>query len=271
VKLIRQFVGAITIVLVGAVFVLGDVLLWLTVVPAALVAPGAREPLLRFNARLLAGTTAWLMRLAGAKLDIGFRVPCKGGILIVANHQSLVDIVIAFETVPDGYPRMVAHHRYMRGIPLVSHMMRAYRHIAVYPGRTGRDELERLQGIARNAKHPIVIYPEGHRTGDGEVRPWKRAGLQAFLSARPWTVYVLVVDGLWKSARVPDFVRTVSGVRCRAEAAGPFEYDGTGRDDHGEFIDMLERVMCDKLAEMRRESRSSVSRREETAGSAVPS
>ncbi len=252
-------------------FVLGDVLLWLTVGAAALFAPRAVEPVRRFNARLLGGATAWLMRLAGAQFDIRLRVPCEGGILIVANHQSLVDIVVAFEIVPDGYPQMVAHHRYMRGIPLVSHMLRTYGHIPVYPGRTGREELERLQGIARTAEHPIVIYPEGHRTRDGEIRPWKRAGLQAFLSARPWTVHVLVVDGLWKSARIPDFVRTISGVRCRAEAEGPFEYDGTGCDDHSEFIDMLERVMCDKLAGMRRDNTSSVSRREETAGSAVPS
>jgi 1-acyl-sn-glycerol-3-phosphate acyltransferase len=254
--LFRQLVGATTFLLVGVLYVTGEILLWLTLTPVSAFAPGRREGLLRFWVRVLRDATLVLLRMAGARLEIGRRVPCAGGILIVMNHQSLVDIPVVFAMVPDGYPRMVAHHRYMRGIPLVSHMMRTYGHIPVYPGRTGRAELDRLAGLAREAQHPIVIYPEGHRTRDGEVRPWKRAGLEAFLSARPWTIHVVVVDGLWQSAGVSGFVRNITRTRCRAEAVGPIEYDGRGRESHDEIIDRMETMMCDKLAEMRRENQS---------------
>jgi len=263
--LIRQLIGIIALLCVGVTFVALEILLWVTVTPVSLLAPGRLEPLLRFHVRLGRDSTAGLLRLFGARLDVGLRVPTKGGILIVSNHQSLVDIVLAFLCVPDGYPQMVAHYRYLRGVPLVSHMLRLYGHIPVYPGRKGRAEIERLGELARAAQHPIVIYPEGHRTPDGEIQTWKRAGLHAFLSARPWTVHVLVVDGMWKSARLPDFVRTVSRMRCRAEAVGPFEYDGTGRDNHDEFIDRLERTMCDKLAQMRRDEPASQHRDREPA------
>jgi 1-acyl-sn-glycerol-3-phosphate acyltransferase len=139
-------------------------------------------------------------------------------------------------------------------------MLRAGGHIPVHPGRTGAAELERLRERVRAADKPVLIYPEGHRTRDGEIRPWKRAGLQAILGARPWTVHVLVLDGLWHSARIPDFIRTIATVRCRGEAVGPFTYDGSGRESHAEFIDRIEKAMCDKLAEMRRTSATHATR-----------
>lgn len=265
---LRQLIGALSLLLVGIVFVLGDLLLWIAA-PLMWLAPRTREPILRVVVRLLRDLTAASVRLAGARLEVQPRYADRGGILVVANHQSLLDIVVSFLCVPDGYPQMVAHHRYMRGIPLVSHMMRAYSHIPVFPGRTGRAELDRLGELARAARHPIVIYPEGHRTRDGAIRPWKRAGLQAFLSARPWTVHVVVLDGLWRTARIPDFIRNVSAVRCRVEEAASFEYDGTARDDHDEFIDTLERTMCDKLARMRREDSTRGDRTRAAAGPAV--
>jgi hypothetical protein len=70
-------------------------------------------------------------------------------------------------------------------------------------------------------------------------------------------VYVVVVDGLWRAARLTDFVRNLSGVRCRARMVGPFHYEGRGRDNHDEFVEELRRVMCDKLRDMRAEARVS--------------
>src|SRR5262249_21350944 len=152
---------------------------------------------------------------------------------------------------PSGYPRMVAHARYGRGIPLVSHMISLYGHILVQPGRTGRQELDALAETARASTLPILIFPEGHRTRDGAIRPWKRAGLDTLLSAREWDVYVVVVDGLWRVARLTDFVRNLSHVRCRAEMVGPFRYDGRDRETHDEFVSELRRVMVAKLEEIR--------------------
>jgi 1-acyl-sn-glycerol-3-phosphate acyltransferase len=138
-------------------------------------------------------------------------------------------------------------------------MISLYGHIPVQPGRTGRSELEALRKIARASTLPILIYPEGHRTRDGEIRPWKRAGLDTFLSTREWSVYVVVVDGLWHVARLTDFVRNISRVRCRVEAVGPFQYDGRNRAGHDEFVNELHRVMCDKLRDMRAIARTSAS------------
>ncbi len=171
------------------------------------------------------------------------------------NHQSLLDIPVAASMVEDGYPRFVTHYRYASGIPLVSHAIGLMNAIPVYPGQMGKTEFDRLAHQARESEHPIALFPEGHRTKDGEIRPWKRGALDAFLSAGAWTVHVVVIDGMWKAARLSDFVSTLTRVRCRVESAGVFEYDGRNRDSHDEFVSRIHRAMCDKLSEMRRVAR----------------
>ncbi|HXV14414.1 MAG TPA: lysophospholipid acyltransferase family protein [Candidatus Krumholzibacteria bacterium] len=216
-------------------------------------APERREPALRRHVRVMRRTTLAILRAVGrARFDIEPRIPGRGGILVLMNHQSLLDIPVAGEMVPDAYPRFVTHYRYAKGIPLVSHLIRMMNAIPVYPGKMGKAELDRLAEAARTSQHPIVLFPEGHRTQDGEIRPWKRGALDTFLSAREWTVHVVVIDGLWKSARLPDFVRTLTRVRCRVETAGVFEYDGRGRESHDEIVERMRAAMCDKLSQMRR-------------------
>jgi 1-acyl-sn-glycerol-3-phosphate acyltransferase len=251
-RLFAQLTGVTTLLLVGIYFIVTDILTRVVVAPLVYLRPASRIPILGAWARMVAGALVWLIRHVGrAQLDVQPVIASRGGVIIVMNHQSVVDIPVAFTCVSPGYPRMVARARYGRGIPLVSHMISFYGHILVQPGRTGRQELDALAETARASTLPILIYPEGHRTQDGEIRPWKRGGLDTLLSARDWSVYVVVVDGLCGVARLPDFIRNLSSVRCRVEMVGPFQYDGRDRTNHDEFIDALRRAMCDKLAEMR--------------------
>lgn len=251
--LIRQLVGAVAFALVGLFFVASEIWGRLVVVPFAYLFPQRRERAFLRHYLVSRDMIFVILRTVGrARFDVGPRLPCRGGILIVMNHQSLLDIPVVALTVPDGPPRFVTHHRYTRGIPLVSYMIRIMHAIPVYPGRTGPAELARLTEVARTSEQPIVLFPEGHRTRDGEIRPWKRGALDAFLSARAWTVHVMVVDGLWNSARIPDFIRTLTRIRCRLESAAIFEYDGRGREDHREFVERMRTAMCDKLSATRR-------------------
>jgi len=251
-KVFSQLTGIATLLIVGLAFVLGDVLMWVVITPLVLVRPSRRTRILSAFAQLTAATVIGVLRHVGrAQIEVKPVVPAHGGVLMVMNHQSLIDIPIAAACVPSGYPRMVARARYGRGIPLVSQMISLYGHILVQPGRTGRSELDALAETARASTLPILIYPEGHRTRDGEIGPWKRAGLDTFLSAREWDVYVVVVDGLWHVAVLTDFVRKFSNVRSRTEVLGPIRYDGRGRESHEAFVNELRDTMIAKLHEMR--------------------
>ncbi len=255
-RLFSQLTGIATLLIIALAFILGDVVMLLVLTPLILVRPASRTRALSGFAQLTAGTVLAVLRHVGrARVEVQPVVPAHGGVLMVMNHQSLVDIPAAVACMTSGYPRMVARARYGRGIPLVSHMISLYGHILVQPGKMGRPELDALAETARASTVPILIYPEGHRTRDGEIRPWKRAGLDAILSSRDWDVYVLVVDGLWGVARLTDFMRDLSHVRARVEVVGPFHYDGREHESHDAFVDELRRAMVAKLGEMRSESR----------------
>ena len=256
-RLIRQLIGIVTLALVAMAYAVGDIWGRIGVELPGRWWPARYERLLRAHVRRMRRATLFFLRHVGrAHIDIAPVIPCRGGVLVVMNHQSLIDIPIAFEMVPDGYPRFVTHARYGKGIPSVSHVIRMIRAITVHPGHTGHHELERLVEAGRTSEHPIMLFPEGHRTKDGEIRPWKRGALDAFLSARAWTIHVVVLDGLWNAARIPGFIRTITQVRCRVESAGVFEYDGRGAASHDELVSRMHAAMCDKLSEMRRLARS---------------
>lgn len=189
-------------------------------------------------------------RVGGARFDIEVTVPCVAGELIVLNHQSLLDIPVVFAVVPDAYPRVVTRASYGKGVPLISHMLRLYRHLLVAPGGDTEHQKRNLEEFARSSEHPVVIFPEGHRTRDGEILRWNKGGLRTVLRARKWRVHVLTLDGLWKSLSLMEFMRNISKVECRLVEAGCFEFDPQ-RDDADAMISSMREAMCAKLAEMR--------------------
>ena len=200
----------------------------------------------------------WCVRsVGGATIDGRVRIPGDPGTLIVMNHQSLIDIPLLVNLVMDGYPKIVTRERYSRGIPLISYMLRLCEHPLVDPGRHVDANMRRLREVAETTSHPILIFPEGSRTRDGEIKPFRTAGLQAILSARSWKVYVVVADGMWKCGKLVDFIRNIGSVRARVECVGPIESPAPG-EDPAEFITGIRAIMCDKLHEMRQGTAGSV-------------
>jgi 1-acyl-sn-glycerol-3-phosphate acyltransferase len=174
-------------------------------------------------------------------------------VLIVLNHQSLLDIPLGVRTLSSGYLRLVTRRRYARFIPLVSHLARLYRNPLVDPAASpgdGRRMLKRLRAAARDSEVPLMIYPEGTRTKDGEIGPFRAGGLGLILRAREFEVHAFVVDGLWQYAKFKSLLGNLSSLDARMEYVGRFDWT----DPKGEpepFVTELRTRMVDKLAEMR--------------------
>jgi 1-acyl-sn-glycerol-3-phosphate acyltransferase len=147
--------------------------------------------------------------------------------------------------------QFVTRRRYARGIPLVSHMLRLYESPLVDPGNPGRGQLLALREAAGRNAFPWLIFPEGSRTKDGSIGPFKKAGLRAILSARRWSVHLVVTDGFWRCGRLRDFARNVRSVRALVECVGPF-VSPSAEGQLDDFIEDLRRRMCSRLDEMRR-------------------
>ena len=136
-------------------------------------------------------------------------------------------------------------------------MLRMCEHPLVEPGRNTDANTRRLREVAETTNHPILIFPEGSRTRDGEIKPFRTTGLEAILGARSWKVFVVVGDGMWQCGKLVNFIRNIGSVRARVECMGPFESPAPG-EDLAEFITGTRAMMCDKLHEMRQGTGGSI-------------
>ncbi|MEX2465834.1 MAG: lysophospholipid acyltransferase family protein [Gemmatimonadota bacterium] len=248
--------AALAIVCLG--LLLTDIVQRFVITPWVYLRPSRRGPVLtrwiNFMARLV---TRPLIRIGGAHVPVPERlVPAEPGVLIFMNHQSLFDIPLVVQSVAGGYPRIVTRKRYGRWIPLISQMTRLYQYPLVDPSAnpaTMRKTYLELREVARTSTVPIVVFPEGTRSRDGSIRPFRKKGASLLLRARPWKVYVLVVDGFWKMPRFRDFAGGISEIRGRAGLAGVLEWTDP-KTDPGPFLDQVRALMEAELARMRSES-----------------
>lgn len=250
---------ALAVVCVG--LVLSDVVQRLVITPWVLLRPSRRIPVLagwiNVMARIVTRPLVWI---GGAHIPVPERViPAEPGVLILMNHQSLFDIPLLVQAVEGGYPRIVTRKRYGRWIPLISQMTRLYQYPLVDPtanaGVMRKTYLE-LREVARTSDVPIALFPEGSRSRDGTVRPFRVKGVGLLLRARPWKVYVMVGDGFWKQPRFKDFLGGISGIRGRVGLAGVLEWTDP-RADPEPFLAEVRTLMERGLERLRAEPESS--------------
>ena len=110
--------------------------------------------------------------------------------------------------------------------------------------------LVKLQEAARTSQVPLAIFPEGTRTRNGEIGRFRTGGLNLILAARPWTVYVLVVDGFWERAKLKHFLLGTSQIEGRVELVDRFEWTDPDADPKS-FVAEIRGRMIEHLAQMR--------------------
>jgi 1-acyl-sn-glycerol-3-phosphate acyltransferase len=247
--------GYLALVVVCLGLVLTDVVQRLVITPWVKLRPSRRIPILarwiNFMARVV---TRPLVRIGGAHIPVPERViPAGPGVLILMNHQSLFDIPLVVQAVQGGYPRIVTRKRYGRWIPLISQMTRLYQYPLVDPtanaGEMRKTYLE-LREVARTSDVPIAVFPEGTRSRDGSVRPFRTKGVGLLLRARPWKVYVMVADGFWKQPRFKDFLKGIADIRGTVGLAGVLEWEDP-RADPAPFLEEVRALMQVEVDRMR--------------------
>lgn len=247
----RSFVA---LLLVGGLFALGSVVLRLVVIPGAWLFPGQRLRLVTAFMRGICHLFVGLLSLGGARFRRTGALPTAEPIVVVANHQSLLDIVQVTLLARPRVPAFVARRRYARFVPLVSACIRLLGCPIVDPKRDPAGALEAVRRGARELPHGLLIFPEGHRSLDGEIRPFRPAGLEAILGERPAPVYLVVNDGAYRVRKLGDLIFRAHLIDARAEVFGPFEPPREPADVPA-FVSRLRDALVTRLAELRRAER----------------
>jgi len=120
-------------------------------------------------------------------------VPETGGVLFVANHQSNFDIPILVGHIPRD-KGFIAKLELLK-VPSFSRWMK-YIGCIFIDRKNPRQSLTAISEAAERLKagHSIVIFPEGTRSADGTVGPFKAGGLRLAIKAKVPIVPV-TIDG----------------------------------------------------------------------------
>jgi 1-acyl-sn-glycerol-3-phosphate acyltransferase len=250
-RAVRSF---LSMVLVGLWFTTGSIVLRLGVYPVIWLRPSLRYRLTSRYFKIMSGGIFALLTLGGARFRRRGTIPTATPVAIVANHQSLVDILQASLMAQPLAPAYVTRTRYARWVPLVSATVRLLRCPLVEPKKDPRGAIKAIRRGAQELEHGLLIFPEGHRTADGEVRPFRRLGVEAMLSARRVPVYLMVNDGAWRVAHFTDLLYRVHLIDYESEILGPFDLPEDPAN-LPEFIAWTRDTIVRRIAERRSGSR----------------
>lgn len=183
----------------------------------------------------LQATLVWIYRLFGTRLDVEHSpaVQPRTGYVVISNHQSLYDIVLIGGLLFSNLPKYVAKSELGRWIPSVSLNLKQGGH-ALIDRDDAASALEAITNLGRRVQarnRSAVIFPEGTRSKDGSLQPFKRAGARALLAAADQMAVVPVaIQGSWQLNNLWPFH---PGADVRIKIGAPIP---RSRDDGAEIL-----------------------------------
>lgn len=148
----------------------------------------------RFWGRMILIAAGVSVRVQGAE-----RIPSYGSVIFMANHQSMFDIPVLFAHLPADFRWLAKKELF--SIPLFGYSMGKAGHISI-----DRSDRKSAHGSLLKASRKIaagtsvVVFPEGSRSPDGEIMPFKPGGFHlASRAGRP--IVPVVISGTCKVMR----------------------------------------------------------------------
>ncbi len=187
----------------------------------------------------------------GTKLSILGHLPEAGRYIIVANHQSSLDVPLLIHIFRRQNLKFVAIDWLGRGKPGVSAALRGGGFARVSQKAVGRDlaELMRFGEELQRFDASAVLFPEGRRTEDGELLPFKFAGVEAVRRTARLPLLPVTLDGLWRARTMRDYL-ALPGATVTVHVGQPIppeRFDEDPRSAYG----ALERSIRDTLHRLR--------------------
>jgi 1-acyl-sn-glycerol-3-phosphate acyltransferase len=152
------------------------VVVLLAILTVALVYPAGVHTVAHFGARLV-------IAAAGARLRVEGTFPPGGPFIVMANHESFLDLFLVPAVLPGRYTAVMAEE--MMRYPLLLPVLRRLKIVPI----TRQDQesaLEslRIAGDALRAGYHVALLPEGTRTLDGRLLPFKSGGFYMATATR---------------------------------------------------------------------------------------
>lgn len=136
------------------------------------------------------------------------RIPKGVPLIIVANHQSLYDIIAIIWFLRAFHPKFVSKKELGKGIPSVSFNLRHGGSVLI-DRKDPKQAVPVISGFGKyleKFKRSGVIFPEGTRSRNGEPKEFQQTGLKILCKTAPSAYVVPVtINNSWKMVRFGSF------------------------------------------------------------------
>ncbi|HRU06990.1 MAG TPA: lysophospholipid acyltransferase family protein [Candidatus Brocadiia bacterium] len=190
------------------------------------------------------GCAFWVILCFGFRALHADRVPRRGGVLLVSNHQSYLDPMLAGVCLSRQLSFMARRTLFRN--PVFGWILRSVNAFEI--NRDGVDTGAFREAVKRLTEGKmVVIYPEGTRTRDGSLQAFK-GGMELLAKRAGVAVLPMVVDGAFEAWPRNGAIRLR---RVWAAYGRPIGPDEIAAMDRGELTARVEDEMRRLLAELR--------------------
>ena len=183
-----------------------------------------------------------LLILGSSVKFIGFdQIPVDKPLIIIANHQSMLDIPPIVWGFKKNHPKFISKKELGNGIPSISYNLRKGGSILIDRRNPQQaiTEIRRLGKEIELKNYSASIFPEGTRSRNGKMKKFKVGGIHALLEDIP-SAYIVpfVIDGHYKLQEKGSFPLGI-GNRFTYKVLPPFKPDGMNADEVTEKTEFL--------------------------------
>ncbi len=171
------------------------------------------------------------------------RVPRTGGVLLVSNHQSYLDPVLATLALPRECHYMARDTLFQN--PFFRRLIQS---LNAFPIKRGTADVGAIKETLRRLKsgHLVVTFPEATRTRDGSVGPMQPGVILLARKARVPIVPVAILGAFESWPRQANFPRPHGVVVAYGEALSLAEMAGMPDDEciqevRGRIVALMQR------------------------------
>ncbi len=217
------------------------------VIVAANIAPRARhfDACIRGWGKVFAFATGTRIVAEGAG-----RIDRDGSYVFVSNHLSNLDPPLHIAKLPVSI-RFLAKAELFR-VPILGRAMKAVGMIETDRQAHAAAHREINEQVARVIEmgKSLIIYPEGHRSRDGEMKPFKKGAFRIAIDNEMPVVPVTIAgtDRAWHAGD-----KVVHGGRARMIIHDPIATVGMSHDDIAGLRDRVQQIISETYARIRPE------------------
>lgn len=155
----------------------------------------------------------WLMKcclILGVtfKLEGDVEIPNDRPVIFVSNHQSMFDIPMIIWFFRNNHPKFVSKKELGKGIPSVSYNLRKGGSVLIdrKDAKQALTEIKAMGQYISKDNRSAVIFPEGTRSRNGQLKRFSENGLKMLYKFAPEAYIVpLTINNSWKMFRYGNF------------------------------------------------------------------